>query len=302
MSTLKKASLFPESVAKEMFNKVTGHSTLARLNGGSPVPFNGTDFFTFDFSSKISIVGESGQKPAGDVSVASVLVKPVKVVYQARVSDEFLYAAEEVRLNMLTEYSKGFSKKIAQGLDEMAFHGINPATGSSSSIIGNNHFDYVINNYASAANVITLGHDDTAIDFNIEEAIAKVEDVEYEVNGVAMSPKARTAMAALTQNSGERKYPDFAFGGHPTTIGSGKLDVNQTVSVNNGLDRVIVGDFANAFKWGYAKNIPLEIIEYGNPDGAGDLKNTNEIVLRSEAYIGWGIVNPASFAMVKQGE
>ena len=60
-----------------------------------------------------------------------------------------------------------------------------------------------------------------------------------------------------------------------------------------------MGDFQNAFRWGYAKNIPLEVIEYGDPDGQGDLTRTNEVVLRAEAFIGWGILDPNSFAIVK---
>ena len=63
-----------------------------------------------------------------------------------------------------------------------------------------------------------------------------------------------------------------------------------------------MGDFQNAFRWGYAENIPLEIIQYGNPDGLGDLKQTNQIVLRAEAYIGWGILDPASFAIIKDDD
>lgn len=303
MSTITKGSKFPSQIAEEMFNAVTGHSTLAKLSQARPIAFNGTDFFTFSFSSKLAVVGESGQKPAGDGAVGSVPVKPVKVVYQARVSDEFLYASDEARLPILKEFAAGFAKKLGQGLDEMAFHGVNPATGSAASTtIGNNHFDYVLANYSSGANIVELGHDSSSIDENIEEAIAKVEDAELAVTGIAMAPAARTLMAGLTQNSGERKYPDFAFGGVPASLGAGKLDVNATVSANSSDDRVIVGDFANAFRWGFAKELPIEIIEYGDPDGAGDLKNTNEVVIRSEAYIGWGILNAASFAMVAVGE
>ena len=61
---------------------------------------------------------------------------------------------------------------------------------------------------------------------------------------------------------------------------------------------VVIGDFTNAFRWGYAENIPLEIIEYGDPDGQGDLKRQNQIELRSEAYIGWGILDARSFVRV----
>ena len=63
---------------------------------------------------------------------------------------------------------------------------------------------------------------------------------------------------------------------------------------------VILGDFADSFKWGYAKQIPLEIIKYGDPDNSGqDLKGYNQVYLRSETYLGWGIMDAESFAIVK---
>ena len=59
-----------------------------------------------------------------------------------------------------------------------------------------------------------------------------------------------------------------------------------------------VGDFENAFKWGYAEQVPLEIIRYGDPDGQGDLKRYNQVLLRAEAFIGWGILDPTAFSRI----
>lgn len=300
MSAVAKSTNFPAKLEAEMFSKVVGHSALAKLSGAKPLSFNGNDVFVFDFSSDVSVVAEGGQKPAGDAAVTVKRITPVKVVYQSRVSDEFMYAAEEARMEVLSEFADGFAKKLGAALDKMAFHGVNPSTGSSSDVIGHNHLDYIL---TQTSNVITIGHDTTALDYNIEEAIALVEDEEYAVNGIVMSPIARTAMAALTQNSGERKYPDFAFGAAPANLGGAILDVNGTVSANSNLDRVIVGDFQNAFRWGFAKELPIEVIEYGNPDGGSyDLKNVNQVLIRSEAYIGWTFLNDDAFAAVKQGE
>ena len=64
-----------------------------------------------------------------------------------------------------------------------------------------------------------------------------------------------------------------------------------------------VGDFANAFRWGYATEMPVEVIPYGNPDNdttAGDLKGHNQVLLRLEAFIGWGILDPDAFAVVQE--
>ena len=47
--------------------------------------------------------------------------------------------------------------------------------------------------------------------------------------------------------------------------------------------------------------MPLEIIQFGYPDGTGrDLKAYNEICLRAEAFIGWGILDATAFARVKE--
>ncbi len=42
---------------------------------------------------------------------------------------------------MLSDFTDGFAKKLARGLDIMSFHGINPRTKQASAIIGDNCFD-----------------------------------------------------------------------------------------------------------------------------------------------------------------
>ena len=69
------------------------------------------------------------------------------------------------------------------------------------------------------------------------------------------------------------------------------------------MDEAIVGDFATAFRWGYARNIGVEVIGYGDPDNTGvDLKGSNQVYLRSEVYLGWAILVPTSFARITSGE
>ena len=135
------------------------------------------------------------------------------------------------------------------------------------------------------------------VDANIDAAVQMVLADGAEVNGIAMSPAAASAMAAIKVN-GVPQYPEFRFGQNPDAFYGMGSDVNSTVSFG-AIDEAIVGDFASAFRWGYAKNIPMEVIQYGDPDGQGDLKRTNEVVLRAEAYIGWGILNADSFALVQ---
>lgn len=58
-----------------------------------------------------------------------------------------------------------------------------------------------------------------------------------------------------------------------------------------------MGDF-NAFKWGIARDLPLELIEYGDPDDNGDLKGHNEVAIRAESVIGFGIMDDTAFALI----
>lgn len=286
---------FPPELVAEMFNAVHGHSALARLSAEKPIPFNGETVFTFSADGEASVVGEGANKPAGDASVTPKTIRPIKFVYQHRVSNEFIYNAES-RINYLRTFADGFSRKIARGLDIAAFHGINPADLADLTFKATNSFDGLV-----TGNVVTYAA--ANVDSNIDAAIQQVHADGFDVTGVAMSPAAGAAMAAIKVN-GVVQYPEFRFGGSPENFYGMGLDINGTVAVTgtatgSDTDHVIVGDFENAFRWGYAKNIPLEVIEYGDPDGQGDLKRSNEVVLRAEAFIGWGILDANAFARVK---
>lgn len=294
-NVLSKGELFPATLVAEMFNTVRGKSSLARLSGTMPVSFNGNDVFTFSLDKEVDLVGENGAKSNGGGAIAPVQIRPFKVEYGMRVSDEFMYASEETRLNILATFAEGFARKAARGLDIMAFHGINPRTGAEATQLTDKNFDDVVSQTVTVtanANV------------DVTTAISLVETAEHDVTGMAMAPAFRTALASLTKgtSSNESLFPELAWGASPSTINGLPVDVNGTVSYGTGVkDRAIVGNFADYFRWGYAKEVPVEVIEYGNPDNdatAGDLKGHNQVYLRGEAYIGWGILVPSAFARI----
>ena len=294
-STLTKGTLFPVQLVSEMVNLVRGKSSLARLSASEPIPFNGQDVFTFNFDSEVNLVGENGAKANGGGTIEPVHMTPVKVEYGMRVSDEFRYASEEVRLQYLRAFAEGFAKKAARGLDIMAFHGVNPRTGSTASVLSGKNFDDVVTNEVT--------YDSSAPDANVDAAIALIDAAEYEVTGMAMAPAFKSALAGMKAgtSSNEPLFPELGWGATPGTLRGLPVDTNSTVSANSNKDRAIVGNFADYFKWGYSKNIPIEVIEYGNPDNSedGDLKGHNQVYLRGEAYIGWGILVPAAFARIE---
>lgn len=297
-NVLSKGSLFPPELTNEMFNQVKGKSSLARLSGQSPIPFNGTTMFTFNFDKEVDIVAENSAKSNGGVSIAPVTIVPLKIEYGTRVSDEFKYANESVQLNYLKAFAEGFARKVAKGLDLMAFHGVNPRTMAASTIIGTNHFDGKVTQAAT--------EDDTDANGTVEAAIALVQGNEEDVTGMAMAPAFRSSLAAQVRTDGTPLFPELGWGAAPSTIKGLPVDVNSTISAtigspNTNKDKAILGNFRDYFRWGFARELPIEVIEYGNPDNdadAGDLKGHNQIYLRGEAYIGWGILKADAFARI----
>lgn len=294
-NVLSKANLFPEVLMGDFIQQTIGSSAVAKLCGAQPIPFNGTKEFTFTLDREVDIVAENGAKGVGGATVAARTIVPLKIEYGARISDEFRYASEEVQMNYMKAFAEGFARKAAKGLDLMCIHGINPRTAAASAVIGTNHFDSQI------TNIVTISGSDTP-DENVEAAIALIQGGERDVNGMIMAPAFRSDLAAMTTNDGAKMFPELAWGNNPGAINGLAVVPTPNLSANSSKDRALVGDFANAFRWGYAKQIPIEIIEYGNPDNdatLGDLKGHNQVYLRGEMYIGWGILDPAAFALVK---
>ena len=205
-----------------------------------------------------------------------------------------MFATEEKQLDILKAFNEGYAKKVARAIDIMAMHGLNPRTKEKSALIGTNSFD-------TNESITKITYDEALIEDNIETAIAAVNEA-YDVTGMAMSKTFSSSLAKLKVN-GVKQYPELAWGANPGSVNGLSVDVNSTVSFNNSKDKAIVGDFANAFKWGYAKEIPLEIIPYGDPDQSGkDLKANGQIYLRCETYIGWGILDPTAFSRIEAAE
>lgn len=298
MGTLNKSTLFPAQLTGELLNLVRGKSSLAKLSGQAPIAFNGTEIFTFNFDKEADIVAESGAKGVGGATVAPVTIVPYKIEYGVRVSDEFVYGSEEARINYLKAFADGFAAKAARAIDIMAMHGLNPRTGNASTVVGNNHFDYAI----PAANKVTYNSVSPDPNANVEEAIGKVQGAEHEVTGLVMSPAFRTALASQTRQDGTPLFPELAWGSQPDSIKGLPVDTNSTVAFGASTeDLAIVGNFKDYFRYGIAKDISIKVIEYGNPDNdadAGDLQGHNQVYLRGEMYVGYGILVPEAFAAI----
>ena len=101
----KMGTMFDPALVTDLFNKVAGHSAIAKLSGQKAIPFTGEKEFIFEMTDGVQIVGEGGQKKANTLKMEPVVIKPIKMVYQARITDELLRASKEQKLNYLKAFN-----------------------------------------------------------------------------------------------------------------------------------------------------------------------------------------------------
>ena len=103
------------------------------------------------------------------------------------------------------------AKKGAKCLDLMACQGVNPRTGTASSVIDTNHFD------AKVTQAVTIASGDKP-DENIEAAIALVQGADRDVTGLVPAPAFKSAPAKPTPPDAAKLSPHLAWGAHPHDV------------------------------------------------------------------------------------
>ena len=135
----------------------------------------------------------------------------------------------------------------------------------------------------------------------IREAVGLLvndEDEPVAPTGIALDPTTVWDLGNLqTKNadgspSGVQRYPQLGLGTEIDSFHGLSAAVGNTVSgrpeaaAPTGI-KALVGDFTNGIRWGVQRNLPVELITYGDPDGQGDLRRKNQIALRLEIVFGW---------------
>lgn len=288
---LNMSDLFDPELVEDLFNQVRGKSSVAALCKKAPVAFTGNKVFVFSMDNEVALVAEGEARGHGGITVTPVKMVPLEIEYGARVSARFLEASEEEQIDILEAFNEGFSNKLARGVDIMSMHGVNPRTGETSPLI-TYYFDKIDQ---------TVDYNAAAPDECVDDAIHLIGD--FDVTGIAMAKTFGSALGKLRNETGHKQYPELAWGGNPKEVNGIPSSVNSTVSFGESKDMAIVGDFANCFKWGFAKEVKLEIIPYGDPDNTGkDLAGHGQVYIRATAYVGWGILVEDAFArVVKEG-
>lgn len=295
--------LMPRNIGDRMVLNAPTQSTVAKLSGSEPQRFGETDYILFNDFPKAEFVEEGADKSHTTGGYTSVTSKPHKAQVTMRFNQEVKWADEDYQLGILADLATAGTTALSRALDLGVFHRINPLTGAVIS-----GWD----NYVTAStNRVEIDAADADQDIRSAVGLLVNRDNGTSVNGIAIDPKFSWALAGLQGKnadgspSGVQRYPNLGFGTNITDFLGIQAAQGNTVSgtpeATDTKVRAIVGDFQSGIRWGVQRNLPVEMIEHGDPDGQGDLKRKNQIALRLEIVYGW-YVFADRFSVIEDGD
>lgn len=295
--SLKLADLDLANHTGETWTKNIRGGVLSRLAPEAPdIKVGSTDHFTFTGTPKAELVGESQQKSSMDGKPKKVTAKTYKVQVTYRYSNEVQWEDEDYQTGLVDGLVGNIAIALNRALDLIAIHGINPLTGEVATQVSD-YFDKA----GFGVPRVTAG---ASADGDLEEMAAELQNAGYMATGIGFDPAYAGQLARSRDADGRKLYPELGLGfGFDNFQGlaaasSDTVSGRQELPAGEATLKAIMGDF-RAFKWGVARNIPLELIEYGDPDGNGDLKRTNEVAVRAEVVLGFAIFDPKAFVLVE---
>lgn len=282
----------------ESWSKNIRGGVLSQLAPAAPeIKVGSTDHFTFTGTPKAELVGESADKSSADGTPTKATVKTYKVQITYRFSNEVQWEDEDYQTGIIDNLVTNVAVALSRALDLVAIHGINPATGEIAASVSD-YFDKAGN---GVARVVATGDVQT----DLETAAADLQEAGYTATGIALDPVFAGQLARKKDNENRPLYPELGLGFNFDSFQGLQAASSDTVSGRQELEssevsiQAIMGDW-RAFRWGVARQVPLELIEYGNPDGNGDLKRTNEIAIRAEAVFGYAIFDGSAFSIISE--
>lgn len=284
-------------VAKQFSNE----SFVAKMRSGviskltkrlPQVMIGDTEYFDLSGRTKGELVGEAAAKSPTPTAHPLRHIKTVKLQYTERFSREFLQFNDEKKLGIINQLAeKWMGSDFQADLDTIVIHGVNPLSGKPSMVVS----DYITKTN-SCILVPSTGTTGTAINTDLTTAITAVADG-FGANGVAFSNTAAAALAGLKTSASVPMYPSLGSFGLDVKSFEGLPAASSKEVGEYGGVQAIIGDW-DALRWGIASEFPVELIEYGDPDGQGDLQRYNQIALRYEVIFGFGIANPDALAVI----
>ena len=273
--------------------KVKGGSVVAALSPAMPQKFGAGKALTFDIG-EAEYVGAGQNKGATEVTKESQTVEPFKFHKTIRFDEEVQWADEDHQMEILDEILTQIQPALSRALDFGVIHGINPTGGTAVAAM--------TQKLSAVTNVVTRGAGKPYIELDAADALVTAGG--FVPSDVALDPTFASAFSSARGTQGEQKlYPEFRLSTEVSNLDGHRASVSRTVAATGVAAAAtkmlgIVGDFS-AIRWGVQKQIGLELIKYGDPDGLGDLKRKNQVAFRAEVVYGWGIADLDAFALIK---
>jgi hypothetical protein len=238
-------------------------------------------------------VGEGANKGGSTASPTTQTVKPFKFHKTVRWSDEVKYADEDYQLGVVQQILGEIQPSLSRALDYGVFHAINPTGGAAVAAMTQKLSAATASVEVAAAKPYTY----------LDAADTLVLANGYVPRDIALDPSWAAAFStARGTNSEQKLYPNFTLSTEVSELDGHRASVSKTVGAVGVAAaattvKAFVGDFSG-IRWGVQREIGLEMIEYGDPDGGGDLKRNNQVAFRAEVIYGWGIADLAAFAKI----
>lgn len=282
----------PTQILDPWIGKVQSGSAVAALSGAIPMKFGPGQSMTFDIG-EAEYVGEGANKGASTITPTTKTVSPFKFHKTVRWTNEVMWADEDHQMGVVAQILDLIQPSLSRALDFGVFHGINPTGGTAVTAMAEHLSD--------TTNTVTIASGDKPF-ANIDAADALVLADSYMPRDIALDPSFASSFATLRTTEGVKLYPELRLSTEVGVLDGHRSSVSNTVGAAGVADdptnvSAFVGDFS-AIRWGIQRAIGLEVIEYGDPDGQGDLKRNNQIAFRSEVVYGWGIADLDAFAKI----
>lgn len=283
----------PDEVLDPWLGKVQHGSTVASLSAAIPMKFGTGHSMTFDIG-EAEYVGEGANKGPSTITPTTVTTAPFKFHKTVRWTNEVQWANEDHQLGVVQQVLDLIQPALSRALDFGVIHGINPTSGTAVAAMTQR----LVN---ATSEVEYDGADKPFV--SLDAADAAVLANGYIPSDVALDTAYAAKFGAYRNPTTEQKiYPDFRLSTEVSDLENHRASVSRTVGATgvaaSDTDLLgVVGDFS-AIRWGIQRAIGLEVIEYGDPDGGGDLKRNNQIAFRAEVVYGWGIADLDAFSKV----
>lgn len=280
----------PKEVQLATIGKLKDSSTIAALTPAEPMLFQDVENLYFSAGVKGEVVGEGAAKSYSNPTIAQVPAKIFKVHTTTRVNAELKWADEDARMGIIQAITEDQFRACGETLDYVVYHAINPLPGTA---LGSG--------YTALTAMSGVHSVSTASDPVVDWDAMLAQLTNYAPTGVALSRTQAAAMRGARDNLGHRMWPDLPVNLNMTNVDGIAAAVSNSVygSLAGTPPQVlaIMGDFS-AIKWGMVRDPKAEVIEYGDPDGQGDLKRYNQIAYRVESVFAYAVLDADAFAVL----